>query len=93
MRYLVLLTAMLLGCPNNPNPPPNPNNSYCQPAQDKLLQLQCKDSRGELLGGPNKHGVSFADRCMQTQNNSVSLAPQCLSMIKNCSEVDGCLQQ
>lgn len=94
MRTIVLLSVIFLtGCPQQPTPAPPADNNMCQPAEDNLLKLACRDSRGELLGGPNKSGVPFHERCIKTQNAGVGLSPTCLSKITDCKEVDACLQK
>ena len=91
MRTLPLLLLLLTACPQGPSPVPV-DNDMCQPAEDNLLKLGCKDSRGELLGGPNKSGVPFHECCVNTQNAGVGLKPTCLAKITDCKEVDSCLQ-
>lgn len=86
---LLLLPLVLLGCPPGVTPP---GTNQCAAAEQNLLKLQCKDSRGYLLGGPNKSGVAFHDVCIEDQNNSIPLNPACLAQITDCKEVDPCLQ-
>ena len=90
MRTTTLLLCLLLvGCPPTPR---QPDNDQCAIAETKLLDLKCADVRGELLGGPNKHGVPFRNRCVSTQDTGVRLNPTCLARITDCKEVDPCLQ-
>jgi len=61
-------------------------------AQTNLLRLQCKDSNGNLLGGPNASGDTYADRCTLQQDNGIPTAAQCISTVTSCDQVDPCLQ-
>lgn len=94
-KLLVLLPLLLAACPNNNLPPPHPvvDTDMCEAAEQNLLKLECKDRRGRLLGGPNLHDEPFRQTCKNTQDSAVWLNPRCLSTIKDCKEVDGCLQK
>lgn len=94
MRTLLGLLPIIvfIGCGPSRNPNAPTDNDQCPAAEKKLLELQCRDPRGELIGGPNKHGVPFRDRCVETQNTAVPLNPTCLAKINDCKEVDPCLQ-
>lgn len=93
MRFVLLSLLLLLpGCPG-PHPAVLPTDSdKCAMAEAQLLKLQCRDSRGELLGGPNKHGVDFTSRCKAIQAQGVPLNPTCISTSTSCQEVDRCLE-
>lgn len=67
--------------------PPAPPSDACGAAEAHLLALKCLDSRGRLLGGPNLHGVKWADICRQDRNNGVDLKPTCIAVKKTCEEV------
>lgn len=86
---------MLVGCPST-LPPPHPvtDTDKCDAAELKLQELQCKDVRGRLIGGPNLSGAPFAETCRTNQQEGgIWMNPKCLSEIKSCKEIDPCLQQ
>ena len=62
------------------------------PAQTNLLKLQCKDNNGNLLGGPNASGETYANRCEDEQDTGIPTAAQCISTVTSCDQVDPCLQ-
>lgn len=70
--------------------PPPPATDSCGRAEAHLLELGCKDSRGRLLGGPNLHGVGWADICRGNLRNGVSMQPDCIALAKSCAEVMTC---
>ena len=96
----VTLLLALLGLPScTPDPKaPHPvtDTDKCPDAEKNLLKLGCTDSRGELLGGPNKSGISFTQRCQEAHTNKLWMNPVCLAGLTTCGtknkEVDACLQ-
>ena len=78
MRKLLafsVFTLALLGCPpSGPVPAEGLDGSLtaaspCMSAQANLLRLQCKDSEGRLLGGPNKANQQFSAVCQNAVAN------------------------
>ena len=94
----VLAALLVFGCsPTNPQPvepePLQPNDAAapaCLQAEQNLIKLQCKDSTGRLLGGPNLHNETFHDICQNAIANHVNINPTCLAGVKSCSEVNSC---
>lgn len=91
MYRALCLTILLLGCSKNTATYPT-DSGYCDAAEAKLLTLQCKDDAGHLLGGKNAVGMTYGDRCRQAEANGVPQAPQCISNVTSCDQVDPCLQ-
>ena len=69
--------------------PPSPNDA-CSAAEANLLALGCKDSRGRLLGGPNLHGVPWAQICRENAANGVDMKPTCIVAKTSCAGVFAC---
>lgn len=104
LRRLLLLSissAFLLGCPpaktGSPTCPSADESTgglsveaSCEKAEENLLKLECKDSLGRLLGGPNKKGERFASICSNAMHSSVNLRPACVAAAKTCEEVEKC---
>jgi hypothetical protein len=93
MRYtlVLLISAVLFGCPSNPvTPQAKTGADQCDAAQAHLLPLGCKDSRGQVLGAPNLHGVSFADVCRNEYANGIDFKAGCLATVKDCAGVPAC---
>ena len=67
-----------------------PNNDLCAAAQANLIKLGCKDSRGRLIGGPNLHGIAWADVCRSNKANQVDMNPACIAIKTSCPEVEQC---
>lgn len=91
---LNLLLLCLLSCKDPVAPDPHPDDQKpaqsCAAAEKNLLQLECKDSEGALLGGPNRRGVPFRDVCAEAVANKLSLRPGCLARVRNCTDVKKC---
>lgn len=88
---IMLLSAILIACPNNsPTPTPvDPNSkNYCQLAEVHLKELGCipKNTSYTL------QGKNFTQFCQDKLNQHIDLHPQCLSQIKSCDEMDACVQ-
>ena len=97
--FLSVLPVLLMSCrdpvvPPSPDPSPHPDDDSpavsCVEAEQHLLQLGCRDSRGALLGGPNRKGVPFREVCVEAMANRLSLRPKCLASVRSCSEVKKC---
>lgn len=88
-RMLLLLTCATLCCGPKTTPITPSVDDMCKSAQEKLLSLQCMDE-GRLLGGPNKHGIPFAQTCKDYVDKGVLTQKyiQCLSTITDCKQVD-----
>lgn len=63
----------------------------CKAAEEHLLALECKDSKGRLLGGPNRRGESFRSICETAIKARVSLRPACIARVTSCDAVQACL--
>jgi len=97
MRKLLLLVlpAVLLGCPATPEPkppppPPAPGGESCETAEKRLLDLECKDRRGRLIGGPNMHDKPWRDICHENINNGVDMKTECITRAVDCVGVSQC---
>ena len=94
----IFLFLGILGCsPANTQPvEPEPLQPdllvvvSCRKAEAHLLELQCRDSGGRLLGGPNLHAEPFHAICENAIANSVNVNPTCLAAVKTCQEVNSC---
>ena len=62
--------------------------TVCSQAEATLLQLQCKDARGRLLGGPNLHGVRWADICATDMDAGISVAASCIAAATSCAQAE-----
>lgn len=69
---------------------PPPPKDACGAGEQNLLKLGCKDDRGRFLGGPNMHGVPWAQICRDNKANGVDMKPLCLAATKSCAEVQSC---
>lgn len=97
MRYGLFLTVvfLLVGCPGKGPVPPPPNPvpdtvDDCAAAEERLLQLGCKDSKGRLLGGLNRRGEPFRSVCAVSITNRVPMYARCLSKVDQCDDVIDC---
>jgi hypothetical protein len=63
-------------------------NDACQAGQVALLKLGCTDNRGRLIGGPNEHGVPWAQICRENLANGVDMKASCIAASTSCSEVN-----
>jgi len=73
-----------------PDSLPYEASDVCTLGEQALLKLECKDARGRLIGGPNLHGMSWAQICRQNKSNKVDMKPRCISLAKSCKEVQAC---
>ena len=93
-HQLNLLLLCLLSCKDPVTPSPHPDDKdpvqSCAAAEKNLLQLECKDSAGAPLGGPNRRGKPFRDVCLEALANKLSLRPVCLAGVRSCSDVKKC---
>jgi hypothetical protein len=89
---LLTMSSISVTCNQSPHAPAPTDSAFCNAAQAQLLTLQCKDSEGNLLGGPNTLGKSYADRCREAEANGVPQAPKCISTVTSCDQVNPCLQ-
>ena len=93
LKKIIPILILLLGC-NEPIVPPNAHDaSFCPDAQEVLLRLQCKDSRGRFLGGANKSGEEYEAVCQRNIQNNVAMYAECTSKITNCDGVSKCFQR
>ena len=100
MRKLLLFLILLAGChPQSSTSPVNPDASDAAPvpgpdvcglAETNLLKLQCADTRGRLLGGPDLHGTKWSDVCRIDADAGISLVPSCIAAASTCAEVMLC---
>lgn len=100
-RFLAHISLLcLLSCrdpaspPSPPSPFPHPDDDdpaqSCASAEQRLLQLGCKDSKGALLGGPNRRGKPFREVCVEAMANRISLRPKCIASVGSCNDVKKC---
>jgi hypothetical protein len=96
MRFFVLALLLLCSCPGKSTPPPvvppdsKDPEADCAMAEERLLQLACRDAKGRLLGGPNRRGEPFRSVCLISFRNGVSVHPLCLSHIDSCEDIQDC---
>lgn len=99
MHKYFLFIPFLLGCPPQPGPPvpdadamvfTDASTDPCGRAEQHLLQLQCKDQRGQVIGAPNLHGVPWSQICRENKSNGVDMKPECLMAKTNCAGVESC---
>jgi hypothetical protein len=94
----VALVALVLACgpavPLPPNPPPVPaDGDWCPAAEQRLLDLQCRDHYGRLIGGPNHDGEPFSAQCVAMQTEMLTqINPRCLAGMKACTETKQCMR-
>ena len=74
--------------PSDAAPPPPPD--ACGAGEQNLLKLGCKDGRDRLIGGPNMHGVAWAQICRDNKANGVDMHPICIAVARSCPEVLSC---
>lgn len=86
----LVLAVSLMGCPQPVSPINTADEAFCPAAQQTLLNLQCKDSRGRLFGGPNKSNEDYATICRRNIENNVPMYAECTSKITDCKELDPC---
>lgn len=95
-KPFVVLFLLLASCPAPPKDPAHPDDLHpadtCIAAEERLLQLGCRDAKGRLVGGPNRRGEPFRTVCRIAVENKVSLRPNCLAQITVCSEMQVCLE-
>lgn len=88
---MLSMSLLLLGChPEQPKPVPSPGNDDCAAAEKKLLDLGCKDRRGRYIGGPNLHGVPWAQQCRDFAAVDVDVQPKCIVQAVDCEGVMAC---
>src|SRR5262245_47554188 len=75
--------------PEPPGPVDNPERE-CMLAEQNLLALNCRDSRGRPLGGTNTRGEPFRDVCSTAWHNAIDMNPLCLKAAKSCEAVERC---
>lgn len=93
LRTLLLVLSACLSCTPSPPIAPMPSDSaYCGAAGAQLLKLQCTDGEGHLLGGQNASGQTYTVRCQTAESYGIPMAPECISNITSCDQVDTCLQ-
>lgn len=93
MRKLPLLVLLFLGCSSAPPVvvvPPAPGVENCDAAEKKLLDLQCKDRRGRLIGGPTLRGQTWSQVCHDNTNNGVDMETTCIVQAVDCEGVEQC---
>lgn len=92
IALVVLLATHVAGCflfqPKTPI-----DESFCMSAQKNLLALQCPDSRGQIMGGPNKHGEEYNVVCARNIESGVPMYAECLSKVQTCKEIEKCFPQ
>lgn len=88
---LVSMTILLIGCPSRvPDPILPDDTDQCHAACDNLLTLECKDSKGNLLGGMTPDGELCVLFCAEFQSKGIPLNPTCLGKITDCSQINSC---
>lgn len=94
-RTLAVLLILLVTCTpevRHPHPDDADPERACADAEQNLLELGCKDSRGRKLGGPNLKGEPFRSICLTAVRNRVSLRPACLARVTRCEDAQSCLE-
>jgi hypothetical protein len=92
-QFSVVVALFLYGCSTTDSivvVPPG-GEEYCEEAEQNLLRLGCFDAMG-FPGGmvENSEGemITFAALCREVNSHGYSLAPQCLSEVRSCDEVN-----
>jgi len=77
----------VIGTPGNQS-----QQQSCDLAQKNLLSptLQCHDSKGLIIGGPNQNGEPFTITCQQLLVHKIPVNTDCLSKARSCDEVRVC---
>ena len=91
MSKLLILTALVV-CACGPQYIPNPpvDTELCGAAEQRLLELECRDQRGQPMW-VNARGEGFGDSCRQAQQEGgVFLNPRCIAGAQSCEEADQC---
>jgi hypothetical protein len=89
--FLSLPLLVLLGCPPpHVNPPPVPGASDCEAAEKRLQVLECKDTRGRLIGGLTLRGKPWGDVCRENIANGVDMKSGCIAQAADCAVVSSC---
>lgn len=86
---LLVLPLTLLGCPGKPPAPP-PGGDECVAAERRLLDLECKDRRGRLIGGPTLRNKPWQDVCRENTTNGVDMKAGCIIQSSDCDGVSRC---
>lgn len=89
--FFVLAVTACKSEPKTPHPDDADPERSCAQAEQNLLELGCKDSRGRKLGGPNLKGEPFRSICVTAINHRVSMRPVCLARITRCDDAQSCL--
>jgi hypothetical protein len=95
LKKLILplaLAVSLMGCPQPTSPINTTDEAFCPAAQQNLLKLECKDSRGRLFGGPNKSNEDYSTICRRNIESNVPMYAECTAKITDCKELDPCFQ-
>lgn len=94
MRKLLLLVPLILACSSTPSAkttiPPAPGGDLCDAAEKHLLELQCKDRRDRLIGGPTLRDKPWRDVCHEDTSNGVDMKTDCLVKAVDCNGVEQC---
>ena len=92
MKYLMLILFMVCSVDcrgNDPKPTPVVTDTQWCPAAEQQLLVSCP-----AVAQPNKymkdHGETFKDFCKRKQEEGIFLNPRCLSIAKDCIEVNAC---
>jgi hypothetical protein len=92
----LIFSVVLVGCGPYKPQPVEPDDvtidKPCEAAEATLLELQCKDSKGKLLGGPTLRDVSFQQFCLDAiEEGSMDTSEAvCLAKLKSCDGVELC---
>ena len=93
MRKLLLLVPLILACSSTPSQltiPPAPGGDLCDAAEKHLLDLQCKDRRDRVIGGPTLRGEAWSQVCHENIDNGVDMKTDCLTKAADCNGVEQC---
>jgi hypothetical protein len=83
---LFVLSANNCGSPQRPGQIPAPaDNDVCVTAEANL-KIACP-----AVAAPTKKGKTFAQWCVETQDNGINMNPKCLARAKSCDDADRCL--
>jgi hypothetical protein len=86
-RLILVLAAVLCGCPNRevirPTPVQPTDTSSCAAACKKLDDMHCEE------GKPLEDGTSCTKFCEDTQHSGHALRPSCiLEKVSRCQDID-----
>jgi hypothetical protein len=89
-KLLILLALVLCGCPPVHVPDPPKDTELCGLAEQRLLELECRDPRGQPMW-VNALGIGFGDSCREAQEQGkVFVNPRCIAGAPTCEEADQC---